>query len=223
MSSECIFGSVDSSCPPSRPGVSRALLQLARAGSVGRRAAAERVLSESLVRDARAIRLIQLGARVSLVCKLTGAPRATAKNWYQQIHGKPSPPGLAPFTDAWYVKTEHRMLHSNIVWKISRATEFCADDAQALIVLAEAYLSVVRQPLLDLMHLYFLPRLLTLKLWREDVCKVCAVQWIRPVDELNAPCPACRILALYRCRKCDGPMVQKKAGRRATLCEQCRK
>lgn len=222
MNSESGVGAIESA-PRPRALFPRAILEIARFGSSDRSLTLEDTLSTNLVRDARALRLIQLGARVSLATKLTGVPRATAKSWYQQIHGRPSPPGLAPFTDAWYVKSELRMLHTNIAWKIWCSARRCSDEAQTLIILAEAYRDVIHKPLLDLTHLYFMPRLLVLKLWCEDDCSKCHARWIRRVDEIHLDCPACRIQALYRCKRCNSPLEQKRAGRRATLCNKCRK
>ena len=38
-----------------------------------------------------AIQLVQLGARVSLVCELTGLEKAVLKRLYRQLHGRLTP------------------------------------------------------------------------------------------------------------------------------------
>ncbi|MGH8557795.1 MAG: FlhC family transcriptional regulator [Methylococcales bacterium] len=65
--------------------------------------------------------LIQLGARAPLVCNLTKIQKATVRCLYRQIHGLPSSPGQAPFTDTWYLKNDLRQLHANLIWRLHQA------------------------------------------------------------------------------------------------------
>ena len=69
-----------------------------------------------------AIRLIELGARAGMVCLLTGIDKTNANRLYRQIHQHPSPPGQAPFTDSWYLKSDYRMLHA-CGWRIVTSRE----------------------------------------------------------------------------------------------------
>jgi len=62
-----------------------------------------------------AVHLVQLGARVALVCKLTGLTKKVVSRLYPVLTGMPSPPGQAPFTDTWYLRSNRRMLHANVV------------------------------------------------------------------------------------------------------------
>ena len=67
-----------------------------------------------------AIRLIQLGARITLICQLTGIEKTVAKRLYRELTGTSPPPGQTPFTDAWYVESDPRMLQAAIVWRLCR-------------------------------------------------------------------------------------------------------
>lgn len=179
-----------------------------------------RTINESF--RAKAIRLIELGARATLVCQLTSLPMATMKNLYQRIHGRPSPPGLVPFSDAWYVQGEKRMLHTNIVWMLGVAAARLVDDpAQRLITTYESYLCAVSTPLLDIMHAYFAPRLLLIKVWRKAPCKECGIAYIGPVTDISHLCPACTLQRIYRCPSCNAALGQKGVGRRIKRCRCC--
>lgn len=54
------------------------------------------------VRTHEAVRLIQAGARTTLVYQLTDLPKKYVKRLYLQLMGQPSPRGMMPFTDAQY-------------------------------------------------------------------------------------------------------------------------
>lgn len=172
---------------------------------------------------AKALRLIELGARASLVCQLTSMPRATVKTWYQLIHGRPSPSGLAPFSDTWYVQTNHRVLHANIVWKLGVEAARLADDpAQHLIAVYDSYSCTVSRPLLSIMRAYFVPRLLTIEAWRSGQCKECGMAHIGPMSDVEPLCPACTLQRLYRCPRCNAALGPKRVGRRTRRCLLCR-
>ena len=70
------------------------------------------------VRTHEAVRLIQAGARTSLVCQLTALPKKYVKRLYLLLQGHSSPRGMTPFTDAWFRESEYRMLHASAVWRI---------------------------------------------------------------------------------------------------------
>ncbi|MCB1905580.1 MAG: hypothetical protein KDI18_16095, partial [Gammaproteobacteria bacterium] len=67
-----------------------------------------------------ALRLTQLGARAGLVSQLTGLEKTAANRLYRRLHGRLSPSGLMPFTDAWYLKCDQRMLHASQVWYLHK-------------------------------------------------------------------------------------------------------
>jgi hypothetical protein len=172
---------------------------------------------------ARAVRLIELGARASLVCQLTSLPRATVKTWYQRIHRRPSPPGLAPFADTWYLQTIQRMLHTTIVWKLGvQAARLVEDPAQRLIAVYESYSCAVPTPLLSITRAYFVPRLLSIEAWRTALCRECGMTHIAPVTEVERLCPACTLQRIHRCPRCKSALGQKGIGRRITRCARCR-
>ncbi len=64
------------------------------------------------------IHLIRLGARAGHVSQLTQLDKTTAKRLYQQLCGKPSPPGQMPFTDTWYRENDRRMLQATLFWRV---------------------------------------------------------------------------------------------------------
>lgn len=170
----------------------------------------------------QAVSLIKLGARASLVCQLTSLPRATVKNWYQQIHGRPSPSGLAPFSDTWYVQTKQRMLHANIVWKLGVEAARLADDpAQRLIAVYESYLCAVSTRLLSITRAYFVPRLVMIEAWRTAQCKECGITHIGPMTDVERLCPACTLQLIYRCPSCNAALRPKGVGRRTRRCLRC--
>lgn len=173
-------------------------------------------------KKAQAIRLIELGARAGLVVQLTDLPKAPVKALYRKIHGKPSPPGLNPFTDTWYVQNEQRQLHANIIWKIhAELMPLQHEPVQQLIDVYQCYLCSVSEPVLNIQRAYFVPQLLQIELWRKTACAQCQAGYIGPVTDLGQLCPACRIQQIYRCRQCDAPLSQSNLGRRTLLCESC--
>jgi len=175
-----------------------------------------------LHRQAAALRLIALGARASLVCQLTTLPRATVKSWYQEIHSRSSPPGLTPFSDTWYVRTERHILHTNIIWKLEQSTQHLEEDrAWHLICVYEAYLCVTPSPLLNITRACFVSRLLAIKAWRPAQCRQCAASYIGPVADVQHFCPACQLDHMHRCSGCGAALKQKGIGRRIRTCGHC--
>lgn len=80
-------------------------------------------LVQQVEKELEAIRLIELGARASLVVQLTALERPIIKRLYRQLVGKPSPAGQMPFTDAWYVKDDGLMLQASVFWKLYQQAE----------------------------------------------------------------------------------------------------
>ncbi len=173
-------------------------------------------------KKAQAFSLIKLGARAGLVVQLTGLPKSPVKALYQKVHNKPSPPGLSPFTDNWYLQNEQRQLHANIIWKIDTELKSQIEErVQRLISVYQCYLCSVNAPLLNIQRAYFVPQLLQAQLWQEETCKQCKVDYICSVTHVAMLCPACRIQQIHRCRQCNAPLSQSTLGRRTLLCDDC--
>ncbi|MGB5615142.1 MAG: FlhC family transcriptional regulator [Sedimenticolaceae bacterium] len=169
-----------------------------------------------------AIRLIQLGARAGLVSNVTGIEKTVANRLYRQIHGRPSPPGLTPFTDTWFLKNDRRMLQAAVVWRLyGRIRQTRNNAAKTLIDLYEIYRTTATDDLLDFTHVAFVPRLIEMKLWQENQCGRCATAYITPIDEPGTTCPGCRLYQRYRCYDCGAPAEGDRKGRRRATCRQC--
>ena len=141
-----------------------------------------------------AIQLVQLGARVSLVCELTGLEKAVLKRLYRQLHGRPSPSGQTPFTDTWYLENHSRLLQAAVVWRLFRHyNKTGRSTARVLIDVYESYMHLVEKPLLDVTRAAFVPRLITMKLWHECHCKLCGEDYVTPVSDIDDQCPGCKL------------------------------
>ena len=132
----------------------------------------------------------QLGARIALICQLTGIEKTVAKRLYRELTGTSPPRGQTPFTDAWYVESDLRMLQAAIVWRLYE----CLDrpgrsKARILIYVYEAYRQLVRKPVLDLIRVAYVPRLVAMRKWQERLCEECHLSFLRPVECLNTICP----------------------------------
>jgi hypothetical protein len=161
-----------------------------------------------------AIRLIELGARANLVAQLTGMENAVAKRLYLQLNGHPSPPGQTPFTDAWFLQSNQRLLQASIAWRIDRRLRrFKRSRARRLIDVYESYRSAVRQPLLDITRVAFVPRLVNIGLWHRRACNACGNNYIGPVTDIEALCPGCRLYRRYRSLR----PAKSTAGRKACV------
>lgn len=174
------------------------------------------------VQISEASELVELGGRAGLISRVTGLEKRTVNQLYRQLRGAPSPPGLAPFTDAWFLEGDLRMLHASIVWRLHQIVPRARGNARALIDSYNCYRALVREPLLDLTHAAFVPSLVTLKLWKERYCRFCPVQYIAPIVNNDDECPACRLYRRHRCRSCGGPITVRRRGRKRRTCEACR-
>ena len=175
----------------------RSALGRTEAGEVGRRVDLHVRARQAL----DAIRLTELGARAGLVSQLTGLEKGPANRLYREVHGGPSPSGQQPFTDTWFRRSDRRMLHASLVWRLY--DEFPSQDshaAQALIAVYECYRWIVCEPLLDITRTAFVPRLIAMGLWQERVCRTCRSPYVAPVDQPTTACPACRIYLRRRSR-----------------------
>ena len=171
-----------------------------------------------------AVHLVQLGARAALVCQLTGLTKKVVSRLYPPLTGMPSPPGQVPFTDTWYLKSNRRMLHANVVWHLFQHLEKIGlSAASVLIHVYEVYLEIVDAPILTLTRAFFVPRLVTINAWYEQTCAHCGMSYIGPLDNDGSICPACAEYFNYRCRSCGTPIEYHPAGRRKLVCSCCYK
>ncbi len=169
-----------------------------------------------------AVDLIRLGARIPLICKLTGLEHSTAKRLYRQIRGFHAPAGQAPFTDTWYLKSHQRMLHTTIIWRLFQAFEATSKAAaRALIDIYGSYSQMVQNVLLDVTRAAFVPQLLAQGLWLEYRCEYCSLSFIGPENNVNKSCPACHLYHRFRCRLCCAAIEQRSTGRNRDICASC--
>ncbi len=169
-----------------------------------------------------AVRLVRLGARTALVCQLTGLTKKVVTRLYPLLTGMPSPPGQVPFTDTWYLKSNQRMLHANVVWRLYQLLERIGrSTASVLIHVYEAYMEFMEAPLLTLTRAFFVPRLLTINAWYEQTCNHCGMSYIGPLGNDGSTCPACTEYFKRRCRSCGTAIEYRHAGRWKTICTGC--
>jgi len=169
-----------------------------------------------------AIRLIELGARAGLVHQVTGMDQTNANRLYREIHRRPSPAGQAPFTDTWYLRSEYRMLHAALVWKLYQRFGQSEDRAaRFLIEVYETYLFLVQKPQLDITHVAFVPDLIRSQLWIERDCTACRTPFPVPRDSNRVLCPGCRLTQSFRCSACGAARSGYRKGRRKTACPVC--
>lgn len=181
-------------------------------------------LCQRAIRMLEAAQLVELGGRAGLVAHVTGLEKKTVNRLYRQLRGAPSPPGQAPFTDAWYLENEMRMLHSSIIWRVHRQlmTQTRRGEARGIIDVYTCYRCLVREPVLDLAHAAFVPSLIDMNIWEERTCEYCHGPYLAPVVSNNDECPGCRLYHRHRCRACGGPIDAQHRGRRRYTCEQCK-
>ena len=169
-----------------------------------------------------AIRHIELGARAGLVHQVTGMDQTNANRLYREILRRPSPAGQAPFTDTWYLRSEYRMLHAALVWKLYQRFAKSEDrPARRLIDVYETYLFLVQEPQLNITHVAFVPDLITSKLWSERDCTTCHTPFPAPRVSTRVLCPGCRLHQSFRCSVCGTARSGYRKGRRKTTCPVC--
>lgn len=181
----------------------------------------------SLYRQAQkvivAVRLIELGARAGLAQQLTGLEKATVNRLYYQLMGRSSPSGQTPFSDAWYLKDRHRLLHASIVWGLyQNLTWKGRNTAHIFIDVYEGYLAVVNEPLLSLTRAFFVPQLVGMGVWQERRCRHCRTLYLGPVEIRGSTCPGCELYYRYRCRQCGTTVEVSAKGRYSKTCSDCR-
>ncbi len=169
-----------------------------------------------------AVHLVQLGARASLVCQLTGITKNVVSRLYPLLTGMPSPPGQVPFTDTWYLKSNQRMLHANVVWRLYQCLEKIGrSKSSVLIHVYESYTAIMDAPLLTLTRAFFVPRLITINAWYEQSCDHCGISYIGPLGNDGSTCPACTEYFKRRCSRCETAIEYRPAGRWKAICMGC--
>ena len=173
-------------------------------------------------RSLEAVQLIRLGARAALVCQLTGLGKKTVSNLYPQLTGLPSPSGQVPFTDTWYLKSNLRMLHANVVWKLFRHFRGNGQSGPGLVIhVYQTYLQITEEPILTLTRAYFVPRLISINAWFKQSCAHCGIRYIGPLSNPLLICPACVEYFKHRCQHCGAVVESHQLGRRKISCTQC--
>ena len=167
--------------------------------------------------------LIRLGARTPLVCQLTKLEKSTVRCPYQQIHGIPSPSGLAPFTDTWYLKSDLRQLHCTLIWHLHQAfAQTARNNARVLIDIYDCYTQIVQQPILNITRAAFVPKLVAMNFWDERTCHHCKNLYLRPIASWDNTCWGCKLYFRYRCRRCGTTTLPTcSSGRHRKLCKDC--
>ena len=156
------------------------------------------------------------------IIQVTGMDQTNANRLYREIHRRPSPAGQAPFTDTWYLRSEYRMLHAALVWKLYQRFGQSEDrPARRLIEVYETYLFLVQEPQLDITHVAFVPDLIRSKLWIERDCTACRTPFPVPRDSNRVLCPGCRLTQSFRCSACGAARSGYRKGRRKTACPVC--
>ncbi len=180
-------------------------------------------LCQQATRISEAIQLVELGGRAGLITHMTGLEKKVANRLYRQLRGAPSPSGQSPFTDAWFLENDLRMLHASIVWRLhQRLVKTGRGEARVLIDVYASYRCFVRRPVLDLTHAAFVPSLLDINVWEERACEYCYGSYLAPIVNNDNECPGCRLYHRYRCRLCGGPINARHRGRRRRTCERCK-
>lgn len=170
-----------------------------------------------------AVRLIKVGARATLVCQLTDLPKKLVKRIYTMLQGHPSPRGQMPFTDAWYLENDLRMLHATLVWQLhQRIARKNRSEARVILEVYAVYRCIVNKPQLDFTRTVLVLRLVAMALWHERQCRYCDSAFLAPSDEKHdIACPGCRLYHRYRCYRCGSAFDAQAMGRPRTVCNHC--
>jgi len=173
-------------------------------------------------RSLEAVHLIRLGARAKLVCQLTGLGKKTVSALYPRLTGLPSPSGQVPFTDTWYLRSNLRTLHANVVWQLYQHFGRIGDTGSSLVIhVYQTYLQITEEPILTLTRAYFVPRLISINAWYEQSCTHCGMRYIGPPGNNLSICPSCVEYFKHRCQSCGAVIENCLVGRRKICCKQC--
>lgn len=175
------------------------------------------------VRTLEAISLIEAGARAPLVRQLTKLPEKYVKRLYKAMRGKSSPRGMAPYSDAWFLDNERRMLHATVVWQLyQQLRRLQRSAARTLLDVQQLYLFHIEEPLLDFTRIATALQLMTTMIWHEKSCQACQLVFIGPSDDpMRTTCPSCKLYHRFRCQRCGAILSTYTQGRPRTCCEQC--
>ena len=169
-----------------------------------------------------AVQLVRLGARAALVCQLTGLTKKVVGRLYPGLTGRSSPSGQVPFTDTWYMRSNQRKLHANVVWHLyQNLGKNGHDTASELISVYQAYQQIVGTPLLTLTRVFFVPRLIAINAWYEQTCDHCTMSYIGALGNDGSTCPACTEYFKRRCQNCGAAIEYRRVGRWKKFCTQC--
>ncbi len=171
-----------------------------------------------------AVRLIQAGARAPLVKQLTGLPEKYVKRLYKALRGRASPKGMAPYSDAWFLDNEGRMLHATVVWQLyQQLLPTQRSEARRLLDVQALYNYQVQESLLDFTRIATALQLMTTKIWHEKNCQHCQLMFVGPSDDsTRLTCPSCKLYYRYRCMHCAAPLSDYTQGRPRSVCKSCR-
>jgi DNA-directed RNA polymerase subunit RPC12/RpoP len=128
-----------------------------------------------------------------------------------------------PFTDAWFLENDLRMLHATLVWQLHKriARENCS-EARVMLQVYTVYLCMVNQPQLNLTRAAVALSLVAMALWQERECRHCDHTLLAPADEKHdVACPGCRLYHRYRCFRCGSTFDAQPMGRPRTVCHHC--
>jgi DNA-directed RNA polymerase subunit RPC12/RpoP len=128
-----------------------------------------------------------------------------------------------PFTDAWYLENDLRMLHATLAWQLhNRIARKNRSEARIVLDVYAVYQCIVDKPQLDLTRVVFVLRLMAMDLWRERQCPYCGNAFLAPADEKHdIACPGCRLYHRYRCHRCGSAFNARAMGRPRTVCGHC--
>ena len=169
-----------------------------------------------------AVQLVRLGARAALVCQLTGLTKKVVDRLYPSLTGRSSPSGQVPFTDTWYMRSNQRKLHANVVWHLyQHLGRNRHSTASELISVYQAYKQIVGTPQLTLTRAFFVPRLIAINAWYEQTCDHCTMSYIGALGNDGSTCPGCAEYFKRRCRNCGATIEYRRVGRWKKFCTQC--
>jgi len=169
-----------------------------------------------------AVQLVRLGARAALVCQLTGLTKKVVDRLYPGLTGRSSPSGQVPFTDTWYMRSNQRKLHANVVWHLYKnLAKNRHSTASELISVYQAYKQIVGTPELTLTRVFFVPRLIAINAWYEQTCDHCTMSYIGALGNDGSTCPGCAEYFKRRCRNCEDAIEYRRVGRWKKFCTHC--
>jgi hypothetical protein len=169
-----------------------------------------------------AVRLTRLGSRAGLTAHLTGLEKSTVNRLHRELLGRPSPPGQAPYNEAWYLRSELRMLQAAVVWGLYRRLKKSGRPSGRLLLdVHTSYLALVQKPVLSLMRVAFVPQLVSAGLWQPAECTLCGTAYLASRSRPSIFCPGCRLLHRFRCLHCGALLKTEPRGRYRKTCARC--